>query len=101
MALNPKTSVAQRNLGLDAMTPQLDGGFCDIYSGTQPAGPDSPVSGGAVLLARLALSSPAFAPASGGQAVANAISSASALADGVAAWFRLTASGGVAKHDGW
>lgn len=100
MANNFKVSVAARNAELDAMSVLLDGGFLDIYDGSQPASPDTAVTS-QVKLAHLALNAD-FAPAaSSAMLTANAITSDSdADATGTAAWFRATKSDGTAVCDG-
>lgn len=99
MALNTKVSVAVRNTQAAALTTALANGTLEIYSGTQPASPDALV-GGAILLATLTLSSPAFGAPSGGAIVANTITGATAVATGTASWYRAKSSGGVAAIDG-
>jgi hypothetical protein len=89
MALNPKLSAASRNLALNAALDVLNGGFLDIYDGTQPTDADTAV-GAQTLLASLSLNATAFAAASAGSKTANAITSdTSANATGTATWFRL------------
>lgn len=73
-------------------------GLLRIYAGTRPAGPGSAV-GSATLLAELTCGSP-FGTASGGTLTLGSITSAAATADGTAAWFRITTSGGTGKIDG-
>ncbi len=95
MALNPKTSVASRNLALNAAFDVLNGGFLRIYDGTQPTDADTAL-GAQVLLAEPALNATAFAAASAGSKVANAITAdSSANATGTATWGSLVKSGGT------
>lgn len=100
MANNPKYAVTLKNARLDAITTAIGtSGLLKIYDGTQPATPDTAITS-QVLLATLACSS-TFAPgASGGVLTANAIFAGTAVANGTASWYRLTTSGGTAKHDG-
>ncbi|SOE82098.1 hypothetical protein SAMN05446927_5409 [Caballeronia arationis] len=75
----------------------------NIYSGSQPASPDTAVTS-QVLLASLACNA-TFAPsASGGvltlNSIANGTGTAGAGAGTAAAWYRLTTSGGTAHIDG-
>lgn len=89
MSHNPTLAVASKNLALNAALDVLNGGgFMEIYDGSQPAGPDTAVTT-QVKLAKLSLSSTAFAAASSGSKTANAITSSAALATGTAAWYRL------------
>lgn len=84
---------------MDAAGALLDGGYIEIRTGAQPASTGTAASG--TLLATLPLSADAFAPASAGGAVANAITSDSAAdATGTAGWFRAYSSGGTAMIDG-
>ena len=102
MALNPKLSVASCNLALNAALDVLNSGFLDIYDSTgtgQPASPDTAVTT-QVKLARLNLNATAFAAASGGSKVANAISATTGIIGGTATWYRLVTSGGSAVADG-
>lgn len=100
MALNPKYTNLAVNTKADAQAALLNGGFIDIYDGTQPATADTAVST-QVKLARLGLGNPAFAAAVAGVAAANAITPDSAAdATGTATWFRAVKSDGTAVYDG-
>lgn len=98
MALNPKTSVASRNLALNAAFDVLNGGgFLRIYDGTQPTDADTAI-GAQVKLAELALSTTAFAAASGASKAASAITAdSSADATGTATWATLVKSDGTTR----
>lgn len=97
MALNPKTSVASRNLALNAAFDVLNGGgFLRIYDGSQPTDADTAL-GSQVKLAELTLSSTSFAAASAGSKAANAIGSATALASSTATWATLVKSDGTTR----
>jgi len=98
MALNPKTSVASRNLALNAAFDVLNGGgFLRIYDGTQPTDADTAL-GSQVKLAELTLSSTAFAAASAGsKAAASITSDSSADATGTASWATLVKSDGTTR----
>jgi len=72
---------------LDAGLNALDGGFIELYTGSQPASPDVAVTT-QVLIAKLQLSSPAFTNAAAGTKTANMIPSAVAVASGAPTWFR-------------
>lgn len=100
MALNPKTSIASRNLALDAAFNVLNGGFLRLYDGTQPTDPDTALSGN-TLLAELSLNA-TFAPAaSSATKTANAITDdSSANATGTCTWASLVKSDGTTRvHD--
>jgi hypothetical protein len=98
MALNTHLALASWNLALNAaLDASLASGFIEIYDSTgtgQPLTPDVAVTT-QVLLAKLPLSATAFAAASGGSKLANAITSASALATSTATWFRAYKSDNV------
>jgi hypothetical protein len=97
MANNPKTSVASRNLALNAAFDVLNGGYLRIYDGTQPTNCDTAL-GSQVKLAELTLSATAFAAASNGQKVANAIADdTTADATGTATWGTLVKSDGTTR----
>lgn len=99
-ALNPKTAVASRNLGLDASFDVLNSGKLRVYDSTQPTDADTAL-GAQVLLADLALNATAFAAASAGSKAANSITQdSSADATGTATWCSLLTSGNVRKLDG-
>lgn len=101
MAKNATWSTVARNAKLDAIRASFNTGYLRIYSGAQPAGPDTALSG-QTLLAELRFGATAFPASSGGVLTANAITSdASADATGTAAWFRcLQSDGTTAIHDG-
>lgn len=99
-------STAARNAACDSVVDLLDAGAAApklrIYSGTQPAGPDTAI-GAQVLLAELAMDATAAFGASGtGTANLDAtpVLSATGLAAGTAAWFRMLDSNNLAVIDG-
>lgn len=96
MALSPKTSVASRNLSLNAAYDVLNNGFLRIYSGTKPTDADTALSGNTVLI-EYALGATAFSAASGGSKVMNAVSSATAAASGTATFYSLVKSDGTTR----
>jgi mRNA-degrading endonuclease toxin of MazEF toxin-antitoxin module len=100
MALNARTRVISRNDALDAAFPAaLNSGFLRIYDGSQPTDANTAL-GAQVLLAELTLNATAFAAASAGAKVANAITSdTSANATGTATWGTLVTSGGTRYMD--
>jgi hypothetical protein len=92
MAHNYTVAGAQKAASLDAELNPSDSGFIDVYSGTQPTGPDTALSGN-TLLASLGLSATAFAAAVSGTnsatKTANAITSGVAGNTGTASFFRI------------
>lgn len=67
-----KIAVARRNEALDSMLDNANNGILRIYSGTQPANPDTALAGN-TLLSEHTMAATAFAPAAAGVATANAI----------------------------
>jgi hypothetical protein len=104
MASNLKFSAALKNAQQNAITSTLGASaVLNLYSGTQPASPDTAVSS-QVLLATLACNA-TFAPAASGgvltlNSIANGTGTAGAGAGTAATWYRLTTSGGTAHIDG-
>ena len=88
MAANTHLSIASWNLALDSALNVLNSGFMQIYTGTQPATPDTALSGN-TLLATLTLSATAFGASSAGTKTANAITSGTAVATGTATFARF------------
>jgi hypothetical protein len=102
VATNPQTSVASRNLALDAAFDVLNSGYLKIYDGTQPATVATAITT-QNLLSTHTLSATAFAAASSGSKVANAIGSAVASVGGggvtTPTWYSLTKSDGTRVHE--
>jgi hypothetical protein len=100
VASNLKYAVTTKNARLDAITTALgSSGLLRLYSGAQPANPDTALSGN-TLLAELALSATAAPGASSGVLTLSAIAAdSSADATGTATWGTLTTSGGTRKAD--
>lgn len=104
MASNLKYSANLKNAQQNAITTTLGASaILNIYSGTQPASPDTAVTS-QVLLASLTCNA-TFAPAaSGGVLTLNSITSGTGTAGAstgtTATWYRLTTSGGTAHIDG-
>lgn len=95
MANNLKTSIVARNAELDALAVLANSGKLRIYDGSQPATPETAISG-QNLLAELTMNATAFGAASGGVITANAITSdTDADATGTASWYRLFQSDGT------
>lgn len=96
-AHNPKLSNLAANTSADAVCAQLNSGFLDIYSGTQPATGDTVLSGN-TLLASLTINATACGSASSGVATFNAITSDSdADATGTATFARFYKSDHTTK----
>ena len=95
-----KTSIVGRNAELDAFGALFNTGYLRIYSGTQPATPETAESG--VLLAELRFNASAFGAAAAGVITAAAITAdSSADATGTAGWARaLQSNGTTALMDG-
>lgn len=98
-------SSAARNAAVNAVAALPDAGAgaatIKIYTGSQPAGPDSSI-GSVTLLATFTLNKPAYGSASSGSAslsVSPAIST-TAVASGTAAWCRVADSTSAGVMDG-
>lgn len=97
-----RISNAARSAAADAIVDRLDAGSgagtLKIYTGEQPAGPDSTATG--TLLGTLTLSDPAYGSASNGvAAIASITGDTSADASGDAGWARLSDSDGTPVID--
>lgn len=100
MALNPKLSIASRNLALNAALDVLNGGHVLILDGTQATDADTAI-GSQVTLANVGMNATAFAAASSASKTANAFTQdSSADATGTASWYRMRTSGNTAVWDG-
>jgi hypothetical protein len=95
-----KTSIIARNAELNALAPLLNNGYLRIYTGAQPATPETAVSG--TLLAELRFGATAFGAAAAGVITANALTAdGTADATGTAGYFRtLQSDGTTAVYDG-
>lgn len=99
-----RLSNATRSAAADAIRLLVDAGTgagkLRIYTGSQPAGPDTAV-GAQTLLAEFTLNDPAFGAASNGVVtLASTPRTTTGLAAGTAAWFRVLDSNNVAVMDG-
>jgi hypothetical protein len=96
MASNLKYAVTVKNSRLGTITTAIStSGLLRVYTGTQPANPDTTLASN-TLLAQLALSSTFAAAASGGVLTASAITAdSSADNTGTATWGTLCTSGGT------
>jgi len=95
-----KTSIAARNVALNALAAEANNGYVRIYSGSQPATPETAASG--TLLAELRFGATAFGSAASGVITANALTADSAAdATGTAGYYRaLKSDGTTALWDG-
>jgi hypothetical protein len=90
-----KTAITSRNTELDALAPLLNNGYLRIYSGTEPATPETALSGN-TLLAELRFNATAFGASASGVITANAITAdTSNDATGTATFFRAFKSDGT------
>lgn len=91
-----------QSAAMDAVTALLNAGGAgtiNIYTGSQPSGPDTAISG-QTLLATLTFSSTSFAASSSGVATANTITSESSAPNtGTAQWARMASGAGTAVMD--
>jgi hypothetical protein len=89
-----KVAILTRDAALNAEAALLNGGTLAFYTGTQPATPETAVTG--TLLGTLTLGNPAFGASSGGMITANAITGdLAADATGTAGYFRAWRSNGT------
>jgi hypothetical protein len=100
MALNTRLSTSARDVQLTAFGPEFNNGYLRIYSGAQPATPNTAASG--TLLAELRFGATAFPAPSGQVLTANAITDDSSADNaGTAGYFRaLKADGTTPLLDG-
>lgn len=94
MALNPKMADNAANAAADTVCALLNNGYLRIYNGSQPANANTAITT-QTKLAELRWSATAFAAASAGLAVANAIASDTNTVAGTATWFRAFKSDGT------
>lgn len=99
-----RMSNASVNEEADRLAVLANSGYIRIYDNgaARPAGPDTAVPGGSVLLAELRFGATAFGAAASGVITANAITpDSSANAGGTASWYRaLKSDGSTALWDG-
>jgi hypothetical protein len=89
-----KESNLSASTAADARLALLNGGYLRFYDGTEPATVNTAITT-QNLLAELRWNATAFGAAVNGVAVANAITSGTAVANGTAAWFRAFKSDGT------
>lgn len=94
MALTAQFSDTAANAAQAAISALVNTGTLKIYTGTQPANANTAVTV-QTLLATLTFSATAFGSPTAGLATANSITSATAVATGTAAWFRVLKSDGT------
>ena len=97
-----RLSTAARNAATAAISTLVDAGAgagtVKIYSGAQPATPNTAASG--MLLATVVLGDPSFSAPVNGTATGADPASVTAVASGAAGWFRIADSDGNAVMDG-
>ncbi len=99
MALNPKLSIASRNLALNAALDVLNTtGTIKGYDGTQATDADTAL-GAQVLLWTNTFGGTAWAAAASASKAANAITAANAVATSTNTWYRML-TGATAVWDG-
>ncbi len=90
-------SLAAADAAADAVTALIDAtsppGTIRVYTGAAPATPELAPTG--TLLVDTTFSNPAFNPASGGTAIANAVTPTTVLASGTAGYARVYDGAGV------
>jgi len=89
-----KASITLVNTQLNAGASLFNSGYIRIYTGAQPATPET-VLDGQRFLVELRFGSPAFSAASDRAIVANPITPGVAVASGLASWCRVLSSDGV------
>jgi hypothetical protein len=100
MAKNLKMANASVNAEGDSLNAAgYNGGKLQVYDGTQPTTADDAVTT-QVKLIEWTLPNPCFGSTVAGVLTANAISDVTAIASGVAAWYRCVSSGGTKLQDG-
>jgi hypothetical protein len=99
MATNTHMSILNWNAALNGLATNLNGGTVSVYTGTQPATPETALSGNTTLCT-FTLPNPAFGGAAGGAITANAIAGVTLAASGTASWFRAYSSTPTAQVDG-
>ena len=90
-------AIAGRNVSVDAVNAQLNGGTVEIRTGTAAAIDSTPTG---TVLATFTVAATAFASASSGSATANAISAVTAGATGTAGHYVAKTSGGAPARNG-
>ena len=97
-----RLSTSARDASTDAISALADAGsgpgLLRIYTGAQPATPNTAASG--TLLAEVELGDPAFGASSAGTATGADPDSVVGLANGTAGWWRIVDSTGAAVMDG-
>lgn len=96
MAKNTQLTDLAVNTEGDAFSVLMDGGFIDMYTGSQPATGDTAL-GAQVLLVTLEFGTPAFSSAVAGIITANPITAGVAIATGTATWARIYRSDHTTK----
>jgi hypothetical protein len=97
-----RLSTSARNAATDAISALVDAdagaGSIKIYTGSQPATPNTTATG--TLLATVVLADPAFGASSAGVATGTDPASVTAVGTGTAGWWRMLDNSGDAVMDG-
>lgn len=98
LATNPRDLAGTRITTLINAGSNKTRGYLEIRTGDKPSTPQNDATG--TLLATLQFSRPAFGTFNNGVAISNPISSGTAVAAGVATWFRIYNRDNAAIMDG-
>ena len=92
-----RKNTALRNIQADALGAVWDAGTLEIYTGTQPADPNSAASG--TLLVTITIPNPAFGAAASGVISKSGTWQATSVATGVAGWARFISAATTETFD--
>lgn len=99
MTPKPRIGRAIANAQADLVARALDGGYCEFYSGEQPADADESPNPD-LLLGRCRFAEVSFADAKDGVITANRSERGQAMRSGDPTWIRCVTSGGELVFDG-
>lgn len=92
-----RKNTALRNIQADALGAVFDGGTLEIYTGTQPADPNSAATG--TLLCTITIPNPAFGAAASGVISKSGTWQDTAVATGTAGWARFISAATTETFD--